>query len=67
MADFEFYDENPQAYPDPSVVVRDHIGDLALQLLVSKSDISQMSYSDLLDKYYEIIVDLQKAYHQKSY
>lgn len=67
MPSLEFYDENSHALRDPNVIVRDHLGDIALQLLLAKTDISQLSYGDLLDQYRSIVIDLQKTYQQKAY
>ncbi|MNW38913.1 hypothetical protein D3C74_159930 [compost metagenome] len=60
-----FYDENNQALRKVSVVVRDSLGDLAIQLLRARKDITKMDYNELIRELGDIVDDLQKAYMQE--
>lgn len=49
----------------PSVVVRDSLGSLAVQVLAAREDIAQMDYCEMVSKLYEIVTDLQNAYDKE--
>lgn len=62
MATFDFYDTNDHALQDTHIVLRDSLGALAVQILASRHDLSEMDYSDMLDELQTIISDLHQAY-----
>lgn len=59
-----FCDEegNEHALVMPIVEVRDNLGALAVQVLAARYDLNQMSYTDMIDKLYDIVCELHSAY-----
>lgn len=62
----DFFENESQALRHTDIVLRDSLGTLAVQILASREDISNMEYDDLLVKLHTIIVDLHKMYHWKN-
>lgn len=65
MSEINFYDENNQALRQVSVVVRDSLGALAIQLLCSRKDISKMDYNELIRELGDIVKELHSAYQHE--
>ncbi|MEK5166196.1 hypothetical protein NYE69_28225 [Paenibacillus sp. FSL R5-0527] len=61
----DFYDENNQALRQVSVVVRDSLGDLAIQLLCARQDITKLDYHELIIELSNIVKDLHSAYEHE--
>lgn len=57
--------ENDHALVPVQIEIRDNLGALAIQVLASKKDLSQMSYSDMLDELNDIVTGLHDAYIYK--
>lgn len=57
-----FFENNDSALRKETIVLRDSLDNLAIQILCSKNDISTMNYVDIVRELHEIISDLQKAY-----
>lgn len=62
-----FFDENNQALRPVSIVVRDSLGALAIELLRARKDITKMDYNELIRELGEIVADLHKAYEKEYY
>ena len=50
----------------PIFVLRDNLGNLAIQILSSKNDLSKMSYDDILRELLDIITELHQAYDRMN-
>ncbi len=59
----DFFEQNDHALRSPSIVLRDSLGLLAVQILSVKFDLSTMSYDDMLIELHTIINDLHSEYH----
>ena len=46
----------------PIIEVRDSLGTLAVQILAARKNIATMSYKEMLDELYDIVVELHKEY-----
>lgn len=57
---------NHASLDEPIFVLRDSLGTLAVQILSSKNDLSQMSYDDMLHELFDIISELRKAYDRMN-
>lgn len=57
---------NHASLDEPAFVLRDSLGSLALQILSSKKDLSQMSYDDMLRELLDIITELHNAYDRMN-
>jgi len=58
----DFFENEDHALRKQPIVLRDSLGNLAIQILCSKNDISTMKYDDILLELYEIISELHKSY-----
>lgn len=58
----EFFEEHEESLRMPIIELRNSLGNLAIQILTTKDDISKMGYDEMLRKLYDIICDLQTAY-----
>lgn len=65
MSKINFFDEHNHALRKVSVVVRDSLGDLAIQLLCARKDITNLDYNELIRELGGIVHDLHKAYEQE--
>lgn len=65
-----FFENEEQALRKPTIVLRDSLGMLAIQILCEKEDISKLEYDVLLCKLHGIISELhdtyQRIYHNFS-
>ena len=59
-----FFESNDHALRSQQIVLRDSLGTLAVQILSSREDLSQMPYSEMIGKLYTIIDDLHKEYQR---
>ena len=57
---------NHTSLDEPNFVLRDSLGSLAVQILSSKNDLSQMSYDDMLCELLDIIKELHNAYDRMN-
>ena len=57
---------NHVSLDEPMFVLRDSLGSLAIQILSSKKDLSQMSYDDMLRELLDIITELHNAYDRMN-
>lgn len=57
--------EHEHALVPPIVDVRDNLGTLAAQVLSARYDLSQMDYSDMIHKLYDITCELHQAYTEE--
>ena len=57
---------NHASLDEPIYVLRDSLGNLAVQILSSRKDLSQMSYNDILYELLDIITELQKTYDRMN-
>ena len=62
----DIYENNDQALRSQKIVLRDSLGTLGVHILNSREDLSSMSYSEMLDKLYEIIDELHHEYHNHT-
>ena len=63
----EYFDAyNHSSLDEPIFVLRDSLGTLAVQILLSKRDLSRMSYDDMLHELLDIISELHKAYDRMN-
>lgn len=60
----DFFENNDHALRHPEIVLRDSLGNLAIQLLKEKEDISIMKYDDLLRKLHTTICELHESYQR---
>lgn len=60
----DFFESNDQALRKPKIILRDSLGFLAVQLLSSREDISNMDYPTMLFKLHEIITNLHDTYDE---
>lgn len=61
----DFFENEDSALRNQKIVLRDSLGSLAVQILSSKYNLSQMNYEEMLDKLYVIIDELHTAYQHK--
>lgn len=64
VTDFWSDPEQAHALKDSKIVLRDSLGTLAVQLLSSRNNLSQMTNSDMLRELHKIIVELQNTYDE---
>lgn len=57
---------NHTSLDEPIYVLRDSLGFLAVQVLSSKKDLSQMNYHDMLNELFDIISELHNAYDEMN-
>ncbi|MCM1387838.1 MAG: hypothetical protein NC231_10950 [Bacillus sp. (in: Bacteria)] len=57
---------NQTSLDEPAFVLRDSLGFLAVQVLSSKKNLSQMNYHDMLNELLEIISNLHNAYDEMN-
>lgn len=62
MPSTSFDPYNSSSLDMPEFVLRDNLGNLAIQILSSKNDLSKMSYRDMLEELLSIINELQYTY-----
>lgn len=60
-----FFDENNQSLRQVSVVVRDSLGTLAIQLLCARQDITKLGYNELIVELSNIVKELHGAYEHE--
>ncbi len=65
MSDCAFYNENAHALKDVNVVLRDSLGTLAVSILETRPNFSNMSYADMLNELETIIRDLHHTYESQ--
>jgi hypothetical protein len=63
----DLFENDEQALRHQNIVLRDSLGNLAIQLLFAKEDVSNMEYDEILRKLYTIIDDLHTTYQQCDY
>ena len=61
----DFFENNDQALRMPKLVLRDSLGQLAIQILATRTNIGEMSSNDLLYQLLEIITNLHTAYSRE--
>ena len=61
----DFFENEDSALRNQKIVLRDSLGSLAVQILSSKYNLSQMNYEEMLDKLYVIIDELHTACQHK--
>lgn len=62
MSSENFDPSNHASLDEPIYVLRDNLGSLAVSVLASKYDLSQMSYDEMVHKLLDIIEELHNAY-----
>lgn len=62
----DFFENNDHALRQPTIVLRDSLGTLAIELLSSREDISNMEYDVLLSKLHAIICELHDTYDRMN-
>lgn len=62
MSSENFDPSNHTSLDEPIYVLRDSLGTLAVSVLASKYDLSQMSYDEMVHKLLDIIEELHAAY-----
>ncbi len=60
------FDNEDHALRNLNITLRDSLGALAIQILITKQDISKMEYEDLLRELYKIISELHDTYHHMN-
>lgn len=60
--DFCNQEGTEHALVPPIIEVRDSLGTLAVQILAARKNLATMSYKEMLDELYDIVVDLHKEY-----
>lgn len=61
----DFFENNDHALRQQNIVLRDSLGDLAIQILCRRKDIGSMDYRDILCDLHEIISELHYAYDKQ--
>lgn len=62
MSSGNFDPSNHTSLDEPIYVLRDNLGSLAVSVLASKYDLSQMSYDEMVHELLDIIEELHNAY-----
>jgi len=60
-------DDGAHELQNPSIVMRDSLGYLAIQILSKQHDIGTMDYDEMLRELHQIIIDLHDSYHSQHF
>lgn len=63
----QFFIENDQYSFPPNAILRSSFGVLAAQILAQTKDLSKMSYADILEETYQIILKLNEEYQRGNF